>query len=198
MDLDKTQAVSFAPGGDTVLLARDEGSALRLNASDGKTLDSFDGIERVFEGPSGLRLLQRRRGGYIVDGPVRVLLPQEAAMLSIAFGKDEICISEVASSLRCFDLNGGLRWRFQPINGSHFVRLWYSDQHQLLFAVNYDYDNKEKFLVAFDRDGAGEELTELGPGDAEASPLLDRIVTTIGNIYCLSNGEWIGRANFER
>lgn len=179
----------------------DTGALLRLDALTGRTTEVLKGIQRIVESwDSTMRLLQQRRGGYLLEAVSPVLLPQNSfGLLSAAFSETAVCISEAGSSVRCFSAKGTERWRYEPGVGAHVLHMWYSESRQTFYAVRYDYRNGGHRLLALDpQDGSHTDLVNLGDEDVDASPEQDRLIGTDGSVYKLSSGSFIARLDFPR
>ena len=200
-DLAETQRIVLSPDESNVWWMPDTGALLRLDASTGETIDALKDIRRIVESRDAtMRLLQRRHGGYILEGAGTVQLHQHSfGLLSAAFSETSVCISEAGSSVRCFSAEGTERWRYEPGFGAHVLHMWYSNSQQRFYAVRYDYRNGGHHLLTLDpQDGSHGNLTNLGDEDVDVSPEQDRLIATDGSVYELSSGSIVARLDFPR
>ena len=198
-DVMETQHISFCLKQLGIWCIADSGAAIRIDDSNGKTLEERRGIERIIESPYfDHRLVERHRGGYVLEGPERVLLPKNSfALLDAAIGLDEVCIAEPRAPLRCLRLSGEERWRFDIGPGRQFVRVWFSSAQSRFFALATSLGSGPTAIVAFEpATGQAREISKFSSWDAAAAPDANRFITCHGDLHRLSDGDLVASLAF--
>jgi outer membrane protein assembly factor BamB len=200
-DLRHTQRVRFSPDGIAVWCVQESSPTKLLDSANGKTLKSIVGLKNLFDSVySPELLLEKRKRDYILrkDKPVKISR-LTFAILDAAFGPHSLVISESGGSVRCIATSTGTElWRHSPVNGSHFLKLWYRPNDGNFYGVLWDFqEDIFRYLVRL-KANSGEPgvLCQLNSWQEAHCSELDCIVTSRGDLIDLSAGSTLYRLNF--
>ena len=195
-NLKKAQILTVSRNGDYVFCGFDDKSCIMLEISSGREAAKFHGVRAVHESPfQPIRFLDKmkpeiaRDDGTLLFNIGRLTF----GFLTVAFAADSCCTSEAGGSVRCFDLNSTIeRWRYIPSQGSHILRLGYSNRTGLYYGVEWPYQHggNKKVLCFNPESGVSNFVCDLGqPSETEFCLEGDYLITSIGDLIDLSTGK---------
>ena len=89
----------------------------------------------------------------IVNGNINSNIPLKSfSFLDLCIGVNNFYVSEVAGNLRCISLEKGEElWSYTPETGKHFLKVCYNMDFEIVYCIQYQYDNSSKNeLFVFD------------------------------------------------
>jgi len=132
---------------DNIVSCRSNEELFLLCSQSGRTLDILHGIKSIYTSPFSKTLLvsARKLELHSEFGSLIGTIPRTTfAELDCAFSKSEVLISESGGPVRCFDLGSAqLLWTHTPPEGSHFLKLCYSQPLNCFTGVWWYYEGKE-------------------------------------------------------
>jgi WD40 repeat protein len=193
-DLKKVQQLRFSHDGRLVCCF-DGSPCERLDPMSGKSGKALRGVRKFWASDIGSQcLLVHARDYVLADAKTNLAIIPKAsfAVLSAAFSPSEICISEAGGSVRCFSLkSGAMLWRFDPPEGTHFLRLAYQESSDQFVGISWPFQNGGCYkLCRFDRD-SGEARPQAEISSAYACAFWrngSRLITASGAVIDLTSG----------
>lgn len=141
-DVHHSQHISFTKNDDGIIVGTDDNVSYILSRLDGRTVSTFEKINRVVESEWGAFLFQSGCQMRVtgLGGFVRVIPRLTFSELAVAFSPAHICLSESGGGIRCVEIESGVEtWRhFQK--GHHALQLIYSQSGDAFFAVDFEYE----------------------------------------------------------
>jgi hypothetical protein len=200
-DIKQTQFVRFSFGGAALCVGVHAGRFQELDATTGATVDTLVGVKRIFDSPySSLQLLETRRPGYLLRGPMGSRIPNLSfALLDAAFSPDRLCLSEAGGPVRCLDCQSGLElWRYDPPHDTHVLRLSYRPTDRHFYGVQWEYGHgTSRALFRFaDEAGQYEEVCELRSSYEEFCEDGEVVVASNGDVISVADGRIINHLAF--
>lgn len=152
-DLKKVQKLRASLDGGRLFCGFESRDFLILDESDGQSLEAISGAVDVWESPyeSVVTVVQRGRD-YSVRNlenvPFLTLSRTTFAALDFAYGPQSLCISECTGAVTCFDVSSGkTRWKFDPGEGIHVLKLSYIESQHKYAAITRRYEESGDLLL---------------------------------------------------
>jgi hypothetical protein len=201
VDIRHTQRLRFSSSGKNIFCGLEDGRLQNLSVSTGETLDALAGLQNIIDSPhTGQMLWDTRTRGFLIRGTSEFQIPRLTfGLLDAVFSPDGLCLSEAAGPVRCFDCRSGIeRWRYQPADGKHVLRLTYCNG--IFYGVEWDYKRGGSCsLVRFAADdGRNEQICRLNAWENEFCLGADLLITSDGEIIRVADGETIRRLEFQQ
>jgi hypothetical protein len=199
VDIRHTQRLRFSSTGHTLFCGLEDGRLQNLSVSTGETLDALAGLRDIVDSPHTSQLLwETRSRGFLIRGPLEFRVPRLTfGLLDAVFSPDALCLSEAAGPVRCVDCRTAQeRWRYQPPNGTHVLRLGYSKG--VFYGVERDYQHAACCtLVRFSEEGGREDqICGLTGWKHEFCLGAEFLITSDGDVVRVADGETIRRLRF--
>ena len=156
--------VRFSADESHVWCALDDGPLQQLDADSGETREELLGVRSIRDSPYSSHVwMDCINAGFVVEGPTKFRFARLTFYaMDAVFGQDELCLSEAAGPVRCFCCRTGReRWRFEPAEGTHVVRLCYRQSDRCFYGVQLHGDSNWRFLVRFSEAGARVKICRL-------------------------------------
>jgi hypothetical protein len=200
-DIRQTQCVRFSCSGEIIWCGLEAGRFQQLDARNGATVESFIGIERIFDSPhSNFLLLKTRHRGFLIKGTKTSRVPNLTfGLLDAAFSPDVLCLSEACGPVRFLDCRSGVElWRYNPPNDTHVLRLNYRSADRHFYGVQWEYQHgRSRTLFRFAGEGGQyEEIRQLRSWYEEFCMYGDALVTSLGEVISVTEGEIVNRLAF--
>ena len=206
-DIPRVQGLRFSVAGDAVWCRIEGGPVQRLDARTGATLAALRAVQDIVESPSSDHRLEVHAAGFVIRGIRDLRIPRLTfALLDAAFSLDGLCLSEAADylnntpgSVRCIECDtGDERWRYEPTDGSHVLRVSYSHADNCFYGVQRDCERGGPVILVriSEASGASTEVCRLNSfpdGCCFASAV---IVTSAGVVVSLSEGRALKQLAF--
>jgi hypothetical protein len=203
-DLKNVQRIHFNGDDSRVFCSFDSGPCESLNTQTGKSGKSLRGVRECVESPfAAVRFLERSRDrDYAIagpEGPIATIPRCSFAVLSVAFSKSHVCVSEAGGPVRALDLSSGSElWKHRPVKGTHFLRVAFVERADTFVGVTWPFERGGTMcLQRFEPDGSATVL-----GEIETAPALafasrgEALITAAGPVYDTVSGRQIGSMPF--
>ena len=172
-DLKAVQKVSALPFDDLVFCGR-EGPGHLLCSKTGRTVEKCKGVRAVYTSPFSKHVLLEAHSLEIhsqFGTRIGKIAPTTFAVLDCSFSDAELVVTESGGCVRCFDLGSlELLWQHTPRQGSHFLRLIFSQKLNRFVGIAWWYQKETTppmEIVHLDR-RTGQVLREIAIGSLAA------------------------------
>jgi WD40 repeat protein len=192
-DLKKVQWLDFNLFDGNVIVGIDEKPLHVLDLMTGNTLETVRGVKAKWISCYDDFYLLKKAASlnlYRNNKLVALLERTSFAVLSVAFSKDKVIVSEAGGPISAYLLTSGdLAWRNYPNVGSHFINLNYNNATSKVYGVLWAYDKGgPRFLCSIDLT-SGTVLDKLQLNEQTTEAIFSKrgsyLITSTGDIYNL-------------
>jgi hypothetical protein len=196
-------SLRFSNHGDCVSWKLDNRQAQLADALTGQIVETYQDRKQQFDGPNGHALIVPLSGAkYLIGGPKYTSIPRLTfAILDVAFGTDTLCVTESGGPVRCVDGTSGIeKWRYEPPEGSHVLKLYFDDIAECCYGVLWHYEKGQfRHLIRLNaKTGRATHLRDLTSFAEAFAPATRQLVTSAGELIDLSNGQLVGKLEFPK
>ncbi len=201
-DLKKVQQVQFDSNCSRLLCCFENHPFECLSSTSGRSGKSIRGIRNAWASPvSPVRVYQRKNDYVIADfeAPIATIAKAGFAILSAAFSRSFVCISEAGGLVRMFNAcTGAEAWRSEPPDGNHFLELAFCEAIGSFVGVSWPYQEGGRVLLQqFAADGRPSVIAEVGPATEVVFCVRgSKLITALGAVYEVGTGELSGTLPF--
>lgn len=204
-DIAQVQKLTFSPSGRVVACATQLRELFLLDAVTGETRAIWDDVRSMAYGEEDESFVLFGERAITVRssrGPAFEVGRESFGLLSACFAGRQLCISEAAGPLRCFDLERGtMLWRFSAYPSEHVLQVAYDQKRDSFLGLLFNVDDASCKLMRFSgADGAAHPICPVPEGSVASAFLFGAslLLTWDGLLRDTLTGEVVDRIALRR